>query len=41
MSSIYQHEAIGKVIFIDCNSRWCMGQKTTYFGINGFSMFGT
>ncbi len=41
MCAIDQHEAMGFVIFIDCNSQWRMGQKATHFGINGLSIFGT
>jgi len=41
MFSIDQHEAMGIVIFIDCNSHWCTRQKTTHFGINGLSVFST
>lgn len=41
MCPIDQHEAMGIVIFIYCNSHWCMGQETTHFGINGLSIFGT
>ncbi len=41
MCPIDQHEAMGLVIFIDSNSHWRIGQKTTHFGINGLSIFGT
>lgn len=41
MYPIDQHEAVGIVIFIDGNSHSRMGQKTTHFGINGLSVFGT
>ncbi len=40
MGTVDQHKTIGTVIFIDCNSQRCMGQKTTNFGINGLSIFG-
>lgn len=41
MCPINQHEAMRLVIFIDSNGHLRMWQKTTHFGINGFSIFGT
>jgi len=41
MRPIDQHEALGFVIFIDSNSQWSMGQKSTHFYINGHSILGT
>jgi hypothetical protein len=39
MCPIDQHEATGFVIFIDGNSHWRMGQKTTHVSINGLSVY--
>lgn len=41
MRAIDEHEATGLVMFIDSNRHWRMGQKTTHFGIDGLSIFGT
>ncbi|CUK06793.1 Uncharacterised protein [Achromobacter sp. 2789STDY5608615] len=40
MCPIDQREAMGIVIFIDCDSHWSMGQKATHFGVNGLSIPG-
>lgn len=41
MCPVDQHETMGIVNFIDCNSHRRVGQKATHFGVNGLSILST